>query len=155
MSTGEVSPDILGLGLTISRVKISSDFSIVNVYWAATGTSKDDVIEPILKKAAGRLRYALTQLKVIGIVPPIEFVKDKTYSKIAEMEYLLNKCDLGEDENATPDSMQNAFLNNNNNIVNDSTIIPNDNTESGLYKSINMRQDVLGVRHDVIMMQVG
>lgn len=175
MSTGEVSPEILGLGLTVSRVKVSNDFSRVNVYWMATGTTKDDVIEPLLRRAAGKLRHELTQLRVIGIVPPIEFVKDTTHSRIAEVEFLLGKCDFGEDfEPTTPINLfapMNAKYPNP--LVNKSSfenqipviagevidpvpspILSAPTTEAGHYESISMRQDVLGVRHDVIMANV-
>lgn len=167
MSTGEVSQELLGLGLIVSRVNVSNDFSRVNVYWVGSGTCKDDVIEPILRKAAGRLRHELTQLRVIGIVPPIEFVKDKTHSKIAEVEYLLTKCDFGDD--FVPTTSNNLFSQISPKYLRqqqDVTVVSSDDAEqvpaevstptfeSELYDSISMRQDVLGVRHDVIRNQV-
>jgi ribosome-binding factor A len=97
LATGEVSTDILGLGLEITEIKVSPDFSCVNVYWFSSGTEKDETIEPILTSIAGKLRHVLSQLRVIGVVPPIIFVKDTKYSKLAEVEALLASVDFGED----------------------------------------------------------
>jgi len=174
MATGDVTPELMGLGITISQVKISSDFSKVNVYWVASGTEKDLTIEPLLLKAGFALRYALTQLRVIGMVPPIEFVKDKTFSKIVEVQTLLEKCDFGED--FVPTSPRNYFspsksLNYNlTNYESDSTAENNDSgdssveecnnvlkkaeTEADLYSLQLMKQDILGVRHDIISAEV-
>jgi ribosome-binding factor A len=167
MSTGEASPEVVGLGLTISRVRIAPDFSGVNVYWVASGTTQESLIEPILLKAAGRLRHELSQLRVMGIVPPIEFVKDRKYSKATEVEYLLSKCDFGEDFVPTPshkffaqtDSPKEARVEEISaeeeselDLDPPQKFVPS--TEMELYKSVSMRQDILGVKHDLIMSQV-
>lgn len=94
LATGEIAPEFLGLGIQISRVKVTSDFSAVNVYWYASGTEKDEYIEKLLARGAGHLRHTLTQLRVIGIVPPILFFKDRTYSKLQEVEMMLSNCNL-------------------------------------------------------------
>lgn len=101
LATGEASTDIIGLGLEITQVKISSDFKCVNVYWYGSGTANDDELEVALKGIAGNLRHTLSQLRVIGQVPPIVFVKDKKHARLAEIEYLLSKADFGEDYTPT------------------------------------------------------
>jgi len=86
-----------GYGLEISRVNITTDFRTVNVYWCARGDGSDDRLEAILSKAAGPLRHKLSQLRLMGEVPTIQFVKDKKYAKIVEVETLLKRADFGED----------------------------------------------------------
>lgn len=98
MSTGEVSETILGRGLEISHVKVTPCFQYVNVFWMAKGSAESDAnMEQILRKAAGIIRHELSQLKVMGEVPKINFVKDRMQSKFAEVEHLLARADFGED----------------------------------------------------------
>ncbi|XP_046999691.1 putative ribosome-binding factor A, mitochondrial [Schistocerca americana] len=97
MATGEVAAEILGKGIEISKVKVASDFNLVNVYWCAKGDGCDEDIEKTLQSVAGQLRHELSQLRVMGVVPRIQFVKDKHYSKTAEVERLLQTADFGED----------------------------------------------------------
>lgn len=98
MSTGEVSETILGRGLEISHVKVTPCFQYVNVFWMAKGSAESDAnMEQILRKASGIIRHELSQLKVMGEVPKINFVKDRLQSKFAEVEHLLARADFGED----------------------------------------------------------
>jgi ribosome-binding factor A len=104
MATGEVSTELLGKGLQISRVKITQDFRSVHVFWLCQGTEDDDSMEATLKDIAGRLRHELAQLRLMGEVPKIFFVKDKQYAKFAEVDSLLAKADFGDDYTPTDPS---------------------------------------------------
>lgn len=131
LATGEVSPEFLGMGIQISRVKITSDFSAVNVYWFASGTQRDEAIEELLKKTGGHLRHLLSQLRVIGMVPPIHFFPDKTFSKLQEVEGLLDKCNVSL---TTPHSQEE--------LVEDTFVAD---------EAFLMTNDILGVNHSRIM----
>jgi ribosome-binding factor A len=54
---------------------VAPDFNKVNVFWLARGTENDEMVEKILKRSAGQLRHELSELRVMGVVPYIEFVK--------------------------------------------------------------------------------
>jgi ribosome-binding factor A len=54
---------------------VAPDFNKVNVFWLARGTESDDMVEKILKRSAGQLHHELSELRVMGVVPHIEFVK--------------------------------------------------------------------------------
>nr|CAD7259639.1 unnamed protein product [Timema shepardi] len=97
MATGEDSKEIAGRGIEVSRVKVSADFSHLSVYWLAQNSSEDNEIESILKCLAGKLRHELSQLQIIGMVPKVDFVKDKQYALMADVDELLLKADFGED----------------------------------------------------------
>lgn len=99
MSTGEVSDTLLGHGLEITHVKVTPDFSFVNVYWLTKKSSADGDadMEAILRRAAGHIRHELSQLKVMGEVPRINFVKNRIQSKFADIDELLERADFGED----------------------------------------------------------
>lgn len=57
---------------------VASDFSGVNVYWVAKGTENDEKLQTLLNENAHALRHELSQLRVIGVVPKINFVKGNT-----------------------------------------------------------------------------
>lgn len=78
-------------------MKVSPDFRSISVFWLAQGDENDAVIDRVLKTMAGSLRHELSQLRLMGEVPRICFVKDKYYSKAAEVDILLKKADFGDD----------------------------------------------------------
>lgn len=96
MATGDVSEKLLGRGLEVSRVKVGSDFQGINVYWLAKGNDHDDEIQTVLNMASYSIRHELSQLRLMGEVPKITFVKDRIYAKVVEVDYLLESADLGE-----------------------------------------------------------
>ncbi|KAL4714939.1 hypothetical protein ACJJTC_003090 [Scirpophaga incertulas] len=101
MSTGTVAMDILGRGIEISKVQVTSDYRNVNVYWVCKGTSTDEDIEIALKKISGVLRHELSVLRIMGEIPSITFLKDKQEANVAQLDTLLSIADYGEDYEAT------------------------------------------------------
>lgn len=100
MATGEVEPELLNRGIEVSHVNISPDFKIVNVYWVDhdnPGASNVTSTEQALQKCASQLRHELSQLRVIGCVPPLKFVKSKQSARIKEIERMLRIADYGAD----------------------------------------------------------
>ncbi|ALC48942.1 CG15916 [Drosophila busckii] len=95
LATGEAAEAILGRGLQVSRIKISSDFSCINVYWLGSGELLNDTaLEGELQRCSGLLRHELSQLRLMGEVPRIKFVRDKTGSNINHVEGILRTLDL-------------------------------------------------------------
>lgn len=130
MANGEMTEEILGRGVEVSRVKVAPDFQIVNVYWLAKGSEDDAEIEKLLRKCSGLLRHELSQLRVMGEVPRIHFVKDIEFAKYVEVERLLKSADLGGEEvDATEDELDEII-----------DVVPTDCMPE-------MRHDVLGLRH--------
>lgn len=76
---------------------MSPDFHSLSVFWLAQGDEHDAFIDQTLKNMAGPLRSELSQLRLMGEVPRICFVKDKFYSKAAEVDILLKKADFGDE----------------------------------------------------------
>lgn len=98
LSTGEASEAILGRGLEVSHVKVAADFNYVNVFWRAKGSVQtDDEMEAILRAASGNIRHELSQLRLMGEVPRINFVRDRHQSTYAEVQDLLDRADYGAD----------------------------------------------------------
>ncbi|KAL1455616.1 hypothetical protein WDU94_009698 [Cyamophila willieti] len=98
LSSGkDVSQDMLGKGIAISTVKISPDFQLLYIFWTANESQLDGDTQELLDSFAGPIRDQLSQLRIVGNVPKICFIKDKHKSKLADINNILNKADYGED----------------------------------------------------------
>lgn len=98
LSTGEASEAILGRGLEVSHVKVAADFNYVNVFWRAKDSAQnDEELESILRKASGNIRHELSQLRLMGEVPRVNFIRDRLQSTYAEVQDLLDRADYGDD----------------------------------------------------------
>lgn len=134
MATGDMAESISGLGIEVSRVLVSQDFQNINVYWLAKANENDAAIETLLKKCSGHLRHELSQLRVMGEVPRIHFVKDLEFAKFVEVERILKGADLGKDD--IEESIDGH---------------PMDDRLSSLPE---MRHDVLGLNHSIMMSKI-
>lgn len=153
MSTGEIVPEILNKNIEISHVKVTADFKFINVYWIDNNTENTDIVE-LLQKCAFQLRHELSQLRVIGVVPPIKFVKCKGISILREVEQKLKIMDFGEDHVSSPypDAIQQIITASETSDVNQNV----ENVENNNF-SITlpvMRHDVFGLDHFRIMSQI-
>ncbi|KAH8387158.1 hypothetical protein KR093_005067, partial [Drosophila rubida] len=152
LATGEAAETILGRGLQVTRVKISSDFSCVNVYWMGN----DAQLETELQRCSGQLRHELSQLRLMGEVPRIKFVRDRSGSNITQVEGILRTLNLQPaaetEEEQTPELAQQ---------VDDPHYDVAQTTRREFYGQAattttttatpEMRHDVLGLDHSLIM----
>ncbi|XP_034949013.1 uncharacterized protein [Chelonus insularis] len=97
MAVGEIATQTLGRGIEISRVNFTNDFKVVRVYWFSSYTDILDETTAILEKISYKLRHQLTQLKVIGVMPLIQFVLDTQLMKYVELEKRFLEADYGDD----------------------------------------------------------
>lgn len=159
MATGENSEKLIGYGLEISKVCIAGDYKSVKVYWMAGKSEDDSQLDELLHMLSGPLRHELSVLRIMGEVPRIQFIKDKTYANVAAVDRLLNKADFGEDFVPTCNTLLNNHptiftnidpeikkkikeLEDSENLTeesNDEVIIP------------EMKMDVMGLDHSAIM----
>ncbi|KAH8354638.1 hypothetical protein KR084_000252 [Drosophila pseudotakahashii] len=93
LATGSVADSIVGQGVQISYVKITSDFTRINVYWMGKDGQTDDVLEEKLNRLSGKLQHELSQLHLMGEVPRIKFVRDKTSSGLYQVQAVLSTLD--------------------------------------------------------------
>lgn len=161
MATGEYSEDIVGYGIQISRVRVTTDFHGVNVFWFARDTAHDPDIGRLLKRVAGGLRHELSQLRLIGQVPKLTFVKDKTHGLSADVDSALRQADYGDDyvptnptlvprsevklQTELPPEVRRKIGNLENEIQ-----YPRDDHDP----LPDMRHDVLGLEHGLIMNKI-
>lgn len=96
MASGEASSELLGKSIEVSHVRVTPDFQLVLVYWFSKVEGQLFEIEKILENCAFGLRHELTQLRVIGRVPLIKFVRNKQLSALDELEERLRTADYGD-----------------------------------------------------------
>ena len=153
MSTGEISTEILDRNIEITHVRITADFKFINVYWVDNNTEKSNT-EELLNQCAFSLRHKLSQLRVVGMVPPVQFVKCKGISVLREVEEKLKTLEFDKDHVSSPypDAIHHT--------VSASKICENNedvqNGEDDNFKVIVpvMKHDVFGLDHFKIMSKV-
>lgn len=112
---------------------------------------------------AGFIRHELSQLRLMGEVPRIFFVKDKHYSKAAEIDILLKRADFGEDFVPTDptlfmksdpqlqmklsDDIRSRIHEIEQNLDDDEELFEDEELPE-------MRNDVLGIDHSLIMKKI-
>ncbi|XP_030564625.1 putative ribosome-binding factor A, mitochondrial [Drosophila novamexicana] len=155
LATGEAAESILGRGLQVSRVKISSDFSCINVYWLGTGQLHNDAqLDANLSRCSGQLRHELSQLRLMGEVPRIKFVRDKTGSNINSVEGILRTLNLSQPEKETETEEQDGQQHSTYDTAQTArlefygTAAPSPQVTAAMPE---MRHDVLGLDHRLIM----
>ncbi|KAI8035624.1 putative ribosome-binding factor A, mitochondrial [Drosophila gunungcola] len=104
LANGAVADSIVGHGVQISYVKITSDFTRINVYWLGKDGQANDVIEEKLNRLSGQLQHELAQLHLMGEVPRIRFVHDKTSSGLYHVHEVLTKLDQYKYYKSSPNS---------------------------------------------------
>lgn len=161
MSTGEFALAIAGKGIQVSHVRVTPDFQKINVFWIATGDQEDSVVDVALKSISGSLRHELSQLRLMGEVPRITFVRDRVYSKGAEIDILLRKADFGDYDDWTPTDPT-LFMRSNFKL--EMKLSPEVVTKITELENINefveeselppMRHDIFGIDHSAIMKKI-
>lgn len=152
MSTGEIEPELLNRNVEVSHVKITADFKFLNIYWIDNSTATSNT-EDLLRSCAFQLRKHLTQLSVMGFVPPIQFVKCRHINDIKEVERRLAIADYGEDH------IPNVYPFAANRVVTSNDLTCDDNKVSEKDDDFEislplMRQDVFDLDHSRIMLKI-
>nr|XP_054748323.1 putative ribosome-binding factor A, mitochondrial [Lytechinus pictus] len=103
VNSNYISEELEQLQVQILSVRVAGDMSVARVYWQASGNAEsDDKVQGILDKYTGRVRHTLISLHVLGNVPRVCFLKDKTAANIAEVNHLLASADFGPIDNDSP-----------------------------------------------------
>ncbi|KOC60868.1 Putative ribosome-binding factor A, mitochondrial, partial [Habropoda laboriosa] len=157
MSTGEIDPEILNRNIEISHVKVTPDFKTINIYWINNSPEKSGTDE-LLKECTFKLRHVLSQLRVIGNVPPIQFVKCKGIGALKEVEQKLKTLDLGEDYVPSPypnvlhHTVCASRIDHTEEVQNERSL--NDSKDIFTVTLPIMRHDVFGIDHYRIMTKI-
>nr|KAI8762836.1 putative ribosome-binding factor A; mitochondrial [Biomphalaria glabrata] len=96
INTEELSTEIVCKQVLITSVKMLNDFSGINVYWDCNRSDAAEV-ESLLHSCSGKLRSLLISYHVLGRIPPVTFVKDKSFVDLSHLNLLLEVADYGPD----------------------------------------------------------
>lgn len=152
ISMGEVF-DIMKENIEITHVKITQDFKCVNVFYIP---SNDDALpdQEALQKCARLIRHELSQLRIIGTVPPIQFIQNKQYFTQKEVERRLAMINFEEDSNTLcSEQFDTSDINSVNQTLHKESAA-NSEADEFYIRLPAMRHDVLGLDHHRIMSQV-
>ena len=97
-------PDLLGKGITITRVNVRPDFSEVRVFWVCR--EREEEVAQLLESTSKRIRRGMMETSGLGQLPRIVFVMDTMYLYTAQMDRLFDKLDLGPDIETEKDLLE-------------------------------------------------
>lgn len=159
ISMGKASSIING-AIEITHVEITPDFKYVNVFW--NHVSDIPISQEALQKCAWIIRHELSQLRVIGVVPPIQFVENKQHLIQEEVEKKLaiiesNSQDFKILSYAEQIELAASYIDQASRekpIVNNESKPDNSEPDEPYIELPEMRHDVLGLDHNKVMTQV-
>jgi len=155
ISMGEVS-NILNENIEITHVKITPDFKYVNIFWIYSNNICTPISDEVFHQCAKIIRHRLSELRIIGRVPPIQFVKNKQFFMTREIDKKLTIIDedlklcYPYEENTDAlciNTINETLYNKTKQTIHDSKI------EESCQLPV-MKHDVLGLDHYKIMSQV-
>ena len=144
----------------MTAVKVAPDFNSLNVFWLAT--ADDSEVDNVLKGIAGPIRHELSQLRLMGEIPRVYFVRDRHYSKASEVDSLLRNADFGEEFEPTDPTLfmkskfelQMKLSDNIKSQIYDLESHLNEDDYAEEEELPEMRHDVLGLDHQLIMKRI-
>jgi len=86
-------PELLGKGLTITKVNVRQDFSEVRVLWVSRDCEEE--VAELLNSSSKKIRKAMYESSGLGQLPRIVFLVDTAYQLSVDMDRLFSKLDLG------------------------------------------------------------
>lgn len=140
---------IAGCSVEVTGVKVCQQFHGLHVYWLGSTDNDDKLVEQRLASIAGPLRHELSQLRLMGEIPRITFIKDRTYALVKEVNERLLIADFGEDYD--PTGGRNARKEFQTEYEAEDILNSTSDIESTLPP---MRHDVMGVDHKAIMSRI-
>ncbi|GAV05209.1 hypothetical protein RvY_15377 [Ramazzottius varieornatus] len=86
LATEEFSSDFVDLSVEITTVQLAKGYGLVNVLWIPINNAPNQVAYDKLRALSARLRQELNAMQLMGKVPRIEFVQDRTATRLRELE---------------------------------------------------------------------
>jgi len=149
--------DIIKESIEITHVKITQDFKRINVFYIPSNNNNAPVDQEALQKYAGIIRHELSQLRIIGVVPPIYFVENKLYCREKEVEKRLAMITFEEDSEILSKQMESDMpdVSSVDQILHKKSVVNDNSKRDEFYIQLpTMKHDVLGLDHHKIMSRV-
>lgn len=95
LNSNVISQELQDLQVSIIGVRLTKDMSTCRIFWQAGENYEDnEKIQSVLDSHSGRIRHALISHRILGKIPQLAFLQDRTAALRAEIESLLQKADL-------------------------------------------------------------
>ncbi|MDY6915170.1 MAG: 30S ribosome-binding factor RbfA [Candidatus Cloacimonadota bacterium] len=85
--------------VTISDIRLSSDFSYVKVYFTHLSDIPDDVLQGLLTKSSGVFKDAIAKAKFMRVIPELNFMPDDKAKEARRLEEIFAKIHSEKKEN--------------------------------------------------------
>lgn len=90
-------PDLAGLSITVTEVRVSSDLRSATVFVMSLGGKAVDEMVSALTRAAPYLRGRIAKKVRLRFVPKLSFVADSTFDEAATIDRLLRAPGVARD----------------------------------------------------------
>ncbi|WP_370253357.1 30S ribosome-binding factor RbfA [Nioella sp.] len=90
-------PDLNGMSITVSEVRISPDLKIATVYVLPLGGGRREEAIKALARNKGELRRQITKQMNLKYAPDLRFVIDETFDKMDETRALFQQDKVRQD----------------------------------------------------------
>jgi len=98
-------PEILGRGISITRVSVRPDFSEVYVFWVSR-PSEEETVTQLFEEKSKDIRIGMIEDAGLGQLPRLTFLKDTLYLQEQHMAKLYRDLDLGPDAGSVEDDVK-------------------------------------------------
>ena len=94
--------ELLGKGLTVTKVSVTTDFSEVRVFWVCTA-GQEETVTNLLETYAVKIKQDIKEVSGLGLVPRIQWIHDQSYILQREMDKIFEKVKNNEVHLNLPD----------------------------------------------------
>ncbi len=104
-SRGEIrDPDLSGVTLTVTEVRVSPDLRRATAFVTRLGRSDVEVLLPALQRAATFLRGQLARSMRLRVAPELSFQADSSIDYAMRVDALLHRPEVARDLDRNPEA---------------------------------------------------
>jgi ribosome-binding factor A len=90
-------PDLAGLAITVSEVRVAPDLKHATVFVLPRGGARAEAALAALQRAAGFLRHELAQEVQLRAMPALHFELDHSFEHASQIDALLHRPEVERD----------------------------------------------------------
>ena len=83
-------PDLLGKGISVTKVNVTSDFSEVRVFWVSN-PEQVEIVSNLLESHGTKIKQDMKAVSGLGFVPRIQWIHDQKFVLNQQMDQIFEK----------------------------------------------------------------
>ena len=95
-------PDLLGKGISVTRVNVTNDFSEVRVFWVSS-PEQEEIVSTLLESQGAKIKQDIKAVSGLGLVPRIQWIHDQKFVLNQQMDKIFEKVKNSEIYLKVPD----------------------------------------------------